>query len=1344
MNKALLYSILFHFCLIATAQTNYLYFDNYTTANGLSDNYLNCTLQDSKGWIWIGTASSIERFDGVKFKRYFIFENDTIAFKDILVRKIFESSKNELYVCCEEIGLAVYNKDLDRFERVKINNTPILTDVSVKDLKEDKQHNLWAATKKGVCKIDFLQQECTFFTQSSKKNGISSNYVRKLLFDHEQNLWIATNSGLDKLNLKNNSVIHYKDKQIELKDDILELYLDSNKLLWVGTANNSIITINFLNDSISQFIPDKKNNRCYKVNSITQNKNGKYWIGTRGGLYIFNPDTKKIKWIKSDILNSNLLIHNSIIDIYFDLKGDAWVSTRGGLSHMVQEKQIFKNYKALPGNNKYLNNSEIYCIWENINGDIWIGTEDGGINILDRNKGSFKYLTKANGLTDNCIKTIHAAPNGKILIGTFHGGLNLFNPQTKTIKKISISNNTDQIGDEVVWTIKTDNVNNIWIGSTGGLDRFIPETGTLIHYQEIDNLTNGIRWITVDHNNDLWLGSNVIQVFRPGKGVINTFSYLSRELFIDSKGRYWLLTDNMGIILFDKTSGPVKIYDETKGLICNTAFRMHEDSSGKLWISTPKGLSSFDPEKETFRNFYDYDGLAGNHYNYGASCKSKSGELFFGGKNGLTIVNPTTILENNYIPPVYLTDFKIFNKSVKISKTKDAILNKAISETKTIKVPYKFNVLTFDFAALNYSNSKQNKYKYMLEGFDNNWTETEETRSVTYTNLNPGAYTLKIQGSNDNNLWNVAGCSVNLIVTPPFYKKFWFISLITLFILSIIVFILYLIFKRKDLAKTYQYEKNQAAKLQKLDQFKHQLFTKTSNEIKTPLSLIFGALKNIQKEEIDNPAVKKNLLDMDNHIKGLMNLVYQLMDFHKIQNENLNLDLRHGDIVRFCKGIFESFYGDMAEKNINYNFFSVQPKITTDFDPDKIRKAINNLISNAIQYNKKGGTIDLSISMIIEKSTGNKLAATKFVKIKLEDTGIGMDDTTIANIFNRSYNDKTISNNNSGFGLAFTKELIELHNGNISAESEPNRGSTFTILLPFTEKFNESININKPENTTHPLEFIKTTTFKKLQQDKKVMLIVEDNEDLRFFLKSNFEKNFLVLDTSNGEEGLELAYLAIPNIIISDIMMPGINGIDLCERVKTDHRTSHIPFILLSALDSKDIIKKGLAKGADDYILKPFDIEFLDSKINNFITTRKSFMDSFKKDNIMQTNTIMMKSLDEKFLEKAIKFTEKNIADPDLNIDMFVDHLNISRMQLYRKFAALTNMTVKEFVNDLRLKRAEQIFKEKKVSVSEVAYGVGFKDLSYFGKCFKQRYGMSPSEYNQQAMEKKDKEQPFN
>ncbi len=1341
MKKGLLYSILFHFCLILTAQSNYLYFDNYTTANGLSDNYLNSTLQDSRGWIWIGTASSIERFDGIKFKRYCIYENDTTVLEDVLVRKIIESSKNEIFACCEEVGLAIYNKDLDRFERLRLNDNSVLTDVSVKDLKEDKQKNLWAATKKGVCKIDFKNKQCFFYSYSPNKNSISSNYVRKLLFDDNQNLWIATKRGLDKLNLKENTITHLLNKQIELGDDILELYLDANKLLWVGTAHNSIITINTSNESIKQFIPDKNNSRCYKVNSIIQDKNGKYWIGTRGGLYIYTPGTGKINWIKSDILNKNRLIHNSIIDIYFDTKEDVWISTRGGLSYLVQEKQIFRNYKALPGNNNYLNNCEIYSVWENKNGDIWIGTEDGGVNILDRDKGTFEYLTKNNGLTDNCIKTIHPTPDGKIMIGTFHGGLNLYDPLYKTTRKISISNNSGRIGDEVVWTIKTDNVNRIWIGSTAGLDRYVPKTGSLIHYPEFDSLASGIRWITVDHNNDLWLGSEDIKVYRPGEGILETFKYKSRELFIDSKGRYWLLTDNQGIILFDKTSGPVKIYNESKGIISNTAYRMHEDAAGKLWISTPIGLCSFNPEKETFENFYDYDGLAGNHYNYGASCKLRTGELLFGGKDGLTMVNPNSILENSYIPPVYLTDFKIFNKSVKISKAKDAILTKPISETKTIKVPYKYNVLTFEFAALSYSNSEHNRYKYLLDGFDSDWTETGDSRSVTYTNLNPGAYTLRIQGSNDNDLWNVNGCSLNLIVTPPYYRKFWFVALITLFIISIIILILYLIFKRKDLAKTYEYEKNQAVKLQKLDQFKHHLFTKTSNEIKTPLSLILGTLKKIQQEEIDNPTIISHLATMDKHIKGMMNMVYQLLDFHKLQNDNLTVDLRHGDIVRFCKGIFESFYCDMVQKDISYYFFSVQPKITTDFDPEKLKKAINNLISNAIQYNKKGGSIDLSISMVIEKASGtNKNTATKFVKIKLEDTGIGMTDETLSNIFNRSYNDKTISNDNSGFGLAFTKDLIELHNGIIKVESVPDEGSTFTILLPFIEQISEKSETDKTDDSISTQDFIKTAEFKRLQQEKKIILIVEDNGDLRQFLRSNFEKNFLVLEASNGDEGLELAYLAIPNIIISDIMMPGIDGIELCDRVKTDHRTSHIPFILLSALESKESIQRGLAKGADDYILKPFDIEFLDSKINNLLTTRKSFVDSFKKDSIIQPNTVIMKSLDEKFLEKAIKFTEKHIANPDLNIDMFVDHLNISRMQLYRKFAALTNMTVKEFINDLRLKRAEQIFKEKKVSVSEVAYGVGFKDLSYFGKCFKQRFGVSPSEYNTQAMEKKEQE----
>lgn len=1329
----ILNGIFLFFCFIQPlfSQNSKIHFDNFTAEDGLSDNYINIAFQDHKGWIWIGTGMGIERFDGIKFKDYGIYFNDTLVKQDILARNFYEDKSGVLYVCAEELGLAKYNREKDRFERLIVGDKPVLTDVSVKDLDEDKEGNLWAATKKGVCKIDFKNRKTVSYVHDeNNNNSLKCNYVRKVIFDDEFKLWIGTQEGLDKFDPETWSFFHYSEMNKLFDDDILDIYFDKRNRIWVGTANNAIIIMDKSSGEYTNFIPDKSNERCYKVNTIFEDDDNKFWLGTRGGLYLFDEKKNTKTLYENDLLEYNSLVHNSVLDITKDAKGDLWIATRGGLSYMVKEKQVFENYRAFPNNDHYLNNGEIYCIWEDKSGKIWIGTENGGVNILDRKKGTFGYLTEKNGLSNNCVKSINSFGDGKVLIGTFHGGLNIYDDNTGKITRfLHDENNNKTISDNIVWDINTDKKGIIWVVTSSGMDRFNPVDRSFTHYPELNNLINGITWIGVDSDNDLWLGSEDIIVFRPGYGIINTFQEKGRDFFVDSKGNYWVMTNDRGIALYDKNKGAIKLYGEEKGIACNLTYSMLEDNYGKLWITTANGLSCFDSEKEVFKNYFNFDGLQGNQFNYGAAAKSKSGELIFGGKNGLNILNPDKILENNYIPPLYITDFKIFNQSVKISNKKNALLKKSISESEIIEVPYKYNVLAFEFAALNYTNSKRNNYKYKLEGFNNEWTETAENRSATYTNLNPGEYVFKVIASNDNDKWSEAETSIKLTILPPFYKKFWFEALVFCFVLALFSLVFIFIFKKREIAKALEFEKMKAEKLHELDSFKLQLFTNISHEIKTPLTLIMSPLTKILKYDFANSEIKENLLLMEKNAKHLMKLITQLLDYRKLQDGKLKIELRRGDIVQFSNNIFMSFESLMKEKGIVYKFGSVQKKINTSFDHDKLRNILNNLVSNAVRYNKQGGSIAFFISMVIEHDKNFEEKDARFVKMEVQDTGIGIEEKEIPKIFTRFYNKTSHEElNSSGIGLAFVKELLELHNGKIYVESNEGKGSTFTVLLPFVE---DPLENTEEILTTDPKEFIKSKDFRLAQKNKKILLVVEDNEDVLQFIKSHFKNEFIVLEAINGKDGLDLAIQTIPDIIISDIMMPGMDGKELCEKIKKDERTSHIPVILLTALSSKENVQDGLMKGADDYITKPFDIDLLETKIESLLVMRKSLREKYSKQMMLQPTHVSVKTLDEKFLEKAIKITEKYIDDPNLNIDKFVSQIGVSRMQLYRKINALTNMTVKEFVNDIRLKRAEQILSEKKISVSEVAYSTGFNDLSYFGKCFKRKYGMSPSEYNQ-------------
>lgn len=1328
MKKNPIFLVYVFWSMLSYGQSEKINFDNFTVENGLSHNYIHCIFQDHKGWIWLGTSLGIERFDGYKFKEYGLWLGDTIEKQELVVRSFFENKKGELLACFEDYGIGIYNREMDIFLPFTIHDQKILSEYSVKSIDEDKNGNLWVATKTGFHFVDVTTGKITsYINDPTNTNSLENNYVRKIKVDKTSKIWLGTQSGLNVFDPVKNSFIRFSKYTPLFEDEIWEILIDSDQKVWVGTFKNGVVIVNPLDFSFKNFVPDKNYDRSYTVRAIMQDKNNNFWIGTRGGLYFYNPKENVSKLYKNNVLEINSLVHNSVFNIHEDLKGDLWIGTRGGLSYLVKEKQVFKHYRSNPGNNNYLNDNEIYCFWIDDEGKLWCGTESGGVNILNRKTGTFEYITTENGLSRNCIKAILPDGYGNILIGTYQGGLNVYNPVSKKIKcHMHNQQFKNSISGNIVWDVVSDKKGNIWVGTDKGLDRYDPESGSFEHITHTGNM-KGIAWISVDNDNDLWLGLEDIRVFRPNHGIIGTFKEKGRNFFIDSEGQYWISTEDKGIALYDKQKGPLKYYNENSGLANNLSFCIVEDNDHFLWISTANGLSRFNPADETFKKFDKMDGLQGNQFGYGAGYKSVDGEIFFGGTNGFSIFNPENIIENNYIPPVYITDFKIFNQKVKISDEKGSILQKSISESDLLEIPYKYNVLTFEFAALNYANSKKNTYKYILEGFDNDWTETVEQRTVTYTNLNPGEYVFKVTGSNGNGYWSPAGDEVKIKILPPLYRTWGFrilsFLIIALFILLLFIFIL----KRKHLKNSLLFEKEKAIKLQELDMFKFRFFTNISHEIKTPLTLIISPLEKMLRLNPGMDEIKKNHLIMHRNARQLLGLVTQLLDYQKLEDGKLKLELEKGDIVKFTENILNSFSNIMNDKNIKYFFKSVQKEIITLFDADKFEKIVNNLISNAVKYTEQSGTVSVFLSMVIDDDSDNEKGEGRYIKILVRDNGIGIQEKNIDNIFKRFY---SYSANNhqdgTGIGLAFTKELVQLLKGKIFVESKPGKGSSFTVLLPYIDEISDekhdSISEKKllNDNSEDENEF---------NSNKQILLVVEDNSDVRSFIKSHFEKEYLVKDAENGKAGLDLALKIIPDAIISDVMMPVMSGVDMCEKLKKDERTSHIPIVLLTVLSSKQNVMEGLLKGADDYITKPFDIVLLQTKIENLLLLRKSLREKYLNELVLKPSNITITSPDEQFLQKALKIVEKNISDPGLDIEKFVSQIGISRMQLYRKMAALTNMTVKEFINDIRLKRAAQMLGENKLTISEIAYSVGFNDISYFGKCFRKKYGMSASEF---------------
>jgi len=941
-----------------------------------------------------------------------------------------------------------------------------------------------------------------------------------------------------------------------------------------------------------------------------------------------------------------------------------------------------------------------------------------------------------NSLSRNCIKALLDDGKNNLWIGTFLGGIDVLNLQTGVFKHYT-NNPADpsSLPDNRVWSFLRDSNNDIWVGTSAGLDKFDPATGSFVHFR---NLVDGqqVNWIAEDSDHTLWIGADNLVLYDPKNQTITRIPETTRCMLHDSKNRYWLATPNRGIALFSKEKGILKYYSEKNGLANNQTLAILEDNEHFLWISTTNGLSKFDPESERFHNFSLKNGFQNNQFTYGAAYKTPNGELLFGGISGFNIFNPVKIKSGDYFPQIVLTDLKIFNKSVKIGDQKKDILTKSITETEKIELKYDQNSITLDFASFDYANSLGIQYSYFLESFDKDWNEPSVNRSATYTNLDPGEYTFQVKTVSIDRKESNLGPILKIKVIAPVWGTWWFRSLIFLAITGLFYLLVTFLLYKEKLKNDLRLERLNAKKLHELDMMKLRFYTNISHEIRTPLTLILGPLEKMRANTIPENEIKGHVEVMHRNATQLHQLINQLLDFRKLETGNLKLALTCGDMVSFLAEIVGSFDKYAEEKEINLKFNSLKKEIITNFDADKLGKIMNNLLSNAFKFTGKGGKISVNLSLVFDSDESDQIGdplEKRMIEITVKDTGIGIAESNLEKIFVRFFQvDDGAKQTGTGIGLALTKELVKLHKGSISVQSKPDKGSKFTIHLPYEEvlkpQFVENSN-SENKNEQPGIRQMEDLTVETMPAGRKIMLLVDDNSDVRYFIKSHFATNYQVLEAENGLEGWNIALKTVPDIIICDVMMPDIDGFELCRKIRKDERTSHIPIILVTALGSREHEIEGLSAGADDYITKPFDLGILQTKVENILSVRQSLKQKYTSEMLLQPRNIILSSPDERFLQKAIEVVENNISDPDLDIERFATAIGVSRMQLYRKLDALTEMTVKEFVRNIRLKRAAQLLIQKKLNISEIAYAVGFKDLSHFRKCFKLEFGMSASEY---------------
>ncbi len=1365
LKKAFLFLIIFIGALSVYAQKknelhNSIKFKHFSTSEGLSQSSVICILQDSDGFLWFGTRYGLNKYDGNTFKNYTYDSKNTNSLSHNKITALAKDYYGTMWVGTGN-GLNKYNAKKDNFKRVKKpHNKEQYYNKGVRDIKVQDSIYLWVATDKGLDKLNIKTNTFLSYTHNpNKANCISSNNILSLLLDDKNNLWISNSSGVDLFNQETNTFTHYSYPNNlspnRTRTKTTKLLQDSKGNIWLGYDNGLAIydenTNSFKDYTFSGSYENVVVNE--EVRDIFEDDKGNLWIGTYVGLFYLDIKNQQVNKYVHNEADVHSLSQNSVYKIVKDSRGDLWIGTwAGGINYLDKSANKFVNFKV--GSNN-LNYKVVSSIIEDQSGNLLIGTEGGGVNYRTKN-GDFKYLThnpdNDNSLSANNVKAMLLDNENNLWIGTHDGGLNLrkTNGEIFKFQKFeSTSVDSVQVSNSRITSLVEDNQNRIWVGTnTGGLCLLDKKSRVLKRIEDTEGALGDFIYAILKsrYNNILYVGSNkgltLIDVLtkklyniKLGKSLENT-NTTNEVISIheESSSSLWIGTEGKGLFNYKLDSKEVRKYGISQGLFNEVVYGILPDDSGNLWLSTNGGLFRFNIEKEEFKNFDKSDGIQGNEFNYGAYQRTKEGELIFGGTDGLTILNPNEITTDKFVPPIKITSFNFWNQpNINISNT-----------TEEITLKHNQNDFSIDFVALGYSQPNKNKYAYKLVGFDEDWKYVGNSKTAAYTNLNPGSYEFKVKASNSDEVWNETPAVIKLKIFPPLWATWWAYVIYFMVSLAIILTIRrYSLIHINDKNQLRQ-ERLAKEKIEQENRFKLQLFTNISHDFRTPLTLIVGPLKRILKNDHLDPKIQKQLGGMYRNASILLQLINQLLDFRKSEAGKLKLAASKANIVPFLENIKLAFEELANERDITYTFESKEQNLELWFSKIEMKKVVLNVLSNAFKFTPPKGKITLSVRVSGEDTM---VLDAKYLEILIKDNGKGIPKENLEFVFDRYFQlgQKNELRSGTGVGLALAKDIVALHKGNIHVESSKGEGTVFTILLPMGKnhlKPEEIIEDSYDEDSLELLSHYEPAHVKvgwvkgessipKIEMNKSLqsLLVVEDNQEVRDFIKSIFEKQFNVFEAKNGKIGLQLAESNPIDLIISDVMMPKMDGVEMSRALKSNVKTSHIPIILLTARTSSKIQKIGYETGADAYVTKPFDAELLKLQVKNLLKSRENLVLKFKKDILLEPKELTVVSTDEVFLKNAMEIIEENISDPEFNVNSFTNKIHMSQSVLYRKIKVLTGQSISEFIRTIRLKRASQLLIQTEMAVSDIAYDIGFNDLKYFRRCFKKIFECTPSEY---------------
>lgn len=1340
------------------AQQPAIRFRHITYKDGLRQSPIATILQDKSGYIWIGSWNGLSRYDGTNFKNFRPNDSSSNQISHNRINRLYEDRQGRLWIGTGG-GLNLYDKSTEHFRHIGLSTAKGGGNF-ITAIEQDNRGKIWVTTFKG---IKYVTPDAKSLANINTWKNAQPDFYQGIAFslaqDNLQTIWVGIKQGLKRFDPRNGAIVALPEVLRQDKDlaaaKIIVIKQDKDGDMWFGTENSGIFRYSPRLNTCVHYL-----NHANDLHSLPSNwindlliKDGRLMAATRNGLAIFNPAQNNFTSYTHNPADAKTLSDGSVWSLMTDHTGNVWMGTySGGINIYYPGNSNFSNIGEQVGNNIGLNKPLAEAIAGDPDGGLWIGSFGGGLNYINRQKGVAAYYPVSDE-----IKALVKDTVGNLWAGTLDG-LFKFNRASKTFSHINLQTFNNKTAAKLINALVVTKA-GIWVGTNGAGLKLVDYTGrellriTSTPAQEgglCDNYINALY----SQGDVLWIGTQnglnkydqrtrTFKTYRRKTTGLGNNNVLS--LYADSYQRLWIGTDGGGLNYLDERSNRIYPIRESDGLADDVIAAIIADNAGALWVSTNNGISqlTFGPAaflltKGNYHiaNYTAANGLQSNQFMVNSAYKAPNGEILFGGMNGVTTFFPDRIIKNKFSPQILLTGFFINNKDARLGK--NPALQSPINETSQLTLPYDQNNLTIKFSALNFINPEKNAYAYKMTGLTNNeeWLSTGNQKEVSFTNLAPGHYIFTVKAANNDGYWNNKGRTLQINIRPPLWETWW----AYIIYVWLAVFVFYKIIQffqvRARLERDLYNEHLQNERQEEFYKMKLDFFTNISHEIRTPLTLILGPVENLYHTTLENTVISRQVLQIKNNAERLLRLIGELMDFRKAETGNMVLYVQRHNIIAFIKEIYLSFNSLAESRHITYDFKTDNQEAYLNIDHDQLEKVFFNLLSNAFKFTPNHGHISVAISN--DAPTG--------FSVSITDNGKGISPVHQAKLFTNYYqvHDEK-SNAGTGIGLALSKSIVELHQGSISFRSSPQTADSegytvFTVRLPLDLKPANNVHlIGNASGSESIASFRRQAEIDVIQPTENAtagtkgsIVLAEDNAELRRFLVDSLP-GYEVSAFENGSAALKYAVNQIPDLVISDVMMPVMDGLEFCRKIKSDERTSHIPVILLTALATHIHQVNGLQTGADAYLTKPFSTKLLQLNVHNLLSSRELMRKKFSQQLVLQPKQVLLNNPDEQFIQKLMNIIEEQMENPEFGVVTLGTEIGMSKSVLYKKICALTNLSPADFIKSMRLKKAADLLQQQLLSINEVSVMVGFNDRKYFSREFKKMYGKSPSDMNTTA-----------